>query len=179
MVETVDRVSDDVSSFMSPAPIFTKRDDGTLVMQITFGVPDTDTGRAWNVTITFDAWVTFLESIRTYGIDHAYELATVPFAMLEHNVTEEEARRIRETLLTIERYAPLIAEKREQLLLFSYSRLKFTSMRRERVAQIVSTLLGKKVESEAWRKAVDKWAHDKGLEKVDRRGRPRQKKQEK
>ena len=173
-------MTSDVKSFMAPIPIITTRADGTPLYCITFGVSDNETGVVWHVTLTFDAWATFVETIRTHGIDHALALAMAPFAMLDQDLTEEDERRIRTTLLAMERYAPLVAEKKDELLAFSYSRLKFTRMTRKRVAEIVSAILGEEVRPDAWRKAVDKWAHAQGLPKVDLvRGRPKKRKSEK
>ena len=173
-------MSSDVKSFMAPIPVITTRADGTPLYCITFGVSDNETGGAWHVTLTFDVWAAFVDALRTHGIDHALALAVAPFAMLDQDVPEEDERRIRTTLLAMERYAPLVAEKKEELLAFSYSRLKFTRMTRKRVAEIVSAILGEEVRPDAWRKAVDTWAKEKGLEKLDLpHGRPRKRKPEK
>jgi transglutaminase-like putative cysteine protease len=186
MVEAVDRVSDAgwVKDFLrvrpgdeiTPTHIIDMRVDGTPFHAITFGAIDKETGEGWHVTMTIAVWAAFVHAIRAYGIDHASQLILTSVHIALPNDEDIDYRRIRVTLEAIQEYAPDVEEEEEYLLSYSYYMLSVKYMTRPRVAEIASTILGRPITPEAWRKAVNKWAHENGMPKLDLpHGRPSKK----
>jgi hypothetical protein len=56
---------------------------------------------------------------------------------------------------------------REKVLEMTYNLLREGSVNRTQAAMLASVALGKKVETEAWRKAIDRFAETRGLPKVE------------
>jgi len=115
-------------------------------------------------TETVDAVVfwNWYETIKERGIDQAHQMAVLSVKAIAGSVSEDQESRLRHLLEIIEWRAELSTDRKEQALLTSYNLLQSRDWDRARAARFARWLLGKEIEPEAWRKAVNKWAKEQG-----------------
>ncbi len=87
------------------------------------------------------------------------------------DLTADSGRKLKELNRTPYQAAKLVT--REQILEASYELLREHKISRAQAADLATDVLQKQINTEAWRKAVDKWASDHGKPPVELpRGRP-------
>lgn len=92
-------------------------------------------------------------------------------------MTDEDYRKLAVTFTALHAAAATLS--RDKLLEVSYELLRERKINRAQAAILASDVLQKKVKTDTWRKAVDKWASDDGRPPVELpRGRPGKRKPE-
>ena len=143
-------------------------------------VADEASGQTWRIAFDLAMAAAWLDIIRAKGVDYAHSLALGGVLMAGCEAPELRGQILRGVLETLEDAVAAFADQEDLLLAFSYERLRDKQMSRPQAADVASSILGRRVTPDAWRKAVDKWAHAQGLPKVDLvRGRPKKRKSEK
>lgn len=112
-----------------------------------------------------------LHTMQHDGIDHAIDLVTVGFHLVGQEVPDDVYHRIQVTLIQLKKNWAPADNAEDMMLLRTYELLKAKRMTRDGAAMVAGAVLGRPVSSEAWRKAVDRWAEKKGLPKVEQRKR--------
>ena len=124
--------------------------------------PRTTGGGIYDHAVDATVFWSWYEVIREWGIDHALQMAIFSAEVATGELTEQAKAKLQKVLESIKWRAELSKDKRDQALLVSYNQLQSGDWTRPRAAQFAQWLLGKTIEPEAWRKAVNKWAKEQG-----------------
>jgi hypothetical protein len=145
-----------------------------------FDVPNHATGGEDRVFLDGATALELHELAERAGAEQAYQLFRFAATVAVRPWTdqhEQELRQVFDTILAdIEHRIRNLPDPEEQALWFSYELLRQQKTTRPRAARLASTILGRPITPEAWRKAVNKWAHENGMPKLDLpHGRPSKK----
>ena len=112
-----------------------------------------------------------------WGREQAYTLLELGAAAVKHPLSEQETTHLRLLLDTIiDDSAVVFQEGRLEdfTIGFTYLLLQKKQITRTDAAEMASSILGRDVHPDTWRRTVDAWAKKRGLEKLDLpQGRPR------
>ena len=143
---------------------------------VSIKVTDPETSESWYLDLGYEVCATLLELIRTRSISLAVNIALSSAAMAHRgfrNVPDSAHQNITAALSTLETHRQEFTTLNDHMLSYSYHMLRNQAWRRERAAEVASIILGRTINAEAWRKAVNKWAEKKGLPELDLpHGRP-------
>ena len=110
----------------------------------------------------------FLYLIKTVGQRYTADLAIAGVEVAsERQVTANEMLRVEAVLSAIQQHAETLEDPEEWILKYSYDSLRAKTMDRAHAAFVASALLNKPIKTDAWRKAVDRWAEKNDLPKVE------------
>ena len=127
-------------------------------------------GKYHDTSLDFNVCATFLSIIDKYGIDHAFGVATAFLPVLPSDATDtdfdarsKQINSIVQSLRALDLHRGKLAEQEYEMLNLSYHALLNKEQTRAEVAEFASIMLGHSVSTDAWRKAVDRWAEREGL----------------
>lgn len=126
---------------------------------------DPETGRpiftyvTWPESTTYWSWY---EVIKEWGIDQAHRMAILSAEIVAGDLAEQEKANLRKMLEAIKWHCDFLKDRRQAALRASYDMLQRGEWTRAKAAEHAKWMLGKEIETEAWRKAVNKWAKEQG-----------------
>jgi hypothetical protein len=134
-----------------------------------------ENGEWCDVMLDTEVCATYLRIIDTHGFDHALAVALATFRMsqavtkepIPSEAYEQQVFGVIQSLRALDLHRAQLAERDYELLEASYYALRAKTWTRAEAADIAATMLGREITTEAWRKAVDRWAEKQGLPKVE------------
>ena len=133
-------------------------------------------GRDLMILLPHDVCATLLNIIDSYGADHAQELlmTAVRVAHAAENQSEEvPVYNVAQFIQALKNDRAKLTNEEHVFLAQSYEHLKSKDWTRAQAAAFASTMLGRAIGIEAWRKRVDRWAEDQGLPAIGQTKRRR------
>ncbi len=116
------------------------------------------------------------EVITEWGIDQAHRMAILSAEVVAGKLSETDQAKLRKMLESIKWACDFSKDRRQEALSNSYDMLRRGEWTRSKAAEHAEWMLGKAIDPEAWRKAVNKWADENGKPRLDLpHGRPSKK----
>ena len=110
--------------------------------------------------LVFWSWY---ETINQWGIEYAYQMAAESVRVVQHQIsgqhdlTDAERSSLRRWLEAIKSDGDIYQDREGEALTVSYNMLQNGSWTRQRAADFAGYLLGYPIQSDAWKKRLDKW----------------------
>ncbi len=105
--------------------------------------------------------------IDRWGKDRACDVLTAGALLVKHELSDYDQRRLRAMIMEIEAIRVLWRDQEEMVLFHTFRLLYEKKMSRRDAAEYASSILGRKISTDAWRKRVDRWAETREFPKVD------------
>ncbi len=132
-----------------------------------YDVPNHTTGEQERIFLNGVTALELYDLTERAGVEQAYQLFRFAAQIAARPWTDQQEHGLRQcfdaVLADIERRIKELPDPEETALWYSYELLSRQKTTRTRVARLASHLLGRPITAEAWRKAVNKWASEKGM----------------
>lgn len=123
-------------------------------------------GRHLMILLPYDVCATLLNIIDSYGPDHAQELlmTAVRVAHTAESQSEEvSVYNVAQLIQALKNDRAKLTSEEHVFLAQSYERLQSKTWTRAQAAAFASTMLGRAIGIDTWRKKVDRWAKSQNL----------------